>query len=325
MAKKGEMLYAWTNDADIKKKAEHGGAVTALRKYALKSKAADAVLAITKGTDLCEALPILIMDPKNLANTAGSLDCCNILLAKLVKKYLEGAENMKFGVTVKGCDMMGLYERAKRKQINRDNVIMIGVNCGGSVSRVLARSIIPDKEGVDPNVVHREEIDKGQFIIDCDGGKKGISVDELEETGYGRRSNYRRCNLKIPRPAGLPCGNWGVIGEKPGMATFVEVCSEKCANLVSGAAKNGILATEAANPKGFELRGKFEGALLNLSEKLREHDFEALGEGQDRLTKIMTETARCIKCYSCISACTICYCVDCTTKNPAYVKPGELP
>ena len=30
MAKKGDMLYAWTNDADIKKKAELGGAVTAL-------------------------------------------------------------------------------------------------------------------------------------------------------------------------------------------------------------------------------------------------------------------------------------------------------
>ena len=39
----------------------------------------------------------------------------------------------------------------------------------------------------------------------------------------------------------------------------------------------------------------------------------------------MTETSRCIKCYSCISACPICYCVDCTTKNPVYVKPGEVP
>ena len=28
MAKKGDMLYAWTNDADIAKKAECGGAVT---------------------------------------------------------------------------------------------------------------------------------------------------------------------------------------------------------------------------------------------------------------------------------------------------------
>ncbi len=57
MAKKGDMLYAWTNDAEIKKKAELGGAVTALWKYALESKMVDAVLAITKGTDLYDAQP----------------------------------------------------------------------------------------------------------------------------------------------------------------------------------------------------------------------------------------------------------------------------
>jgi formate dehydrogenase subunit beta len=325
MAKKGDMLYAWTNDADIKKKAELGGAVTALWKYALESKAVDAVFAISKGTDLYDAVPVLIKDPKELVKTAGSLHCGTLLLPKLVKKYLDGAANMKIGVTVKGCDAMAFYELAKRKQINLDNVIMIGVNCGGSVSPVSARKMIADKFGVDPNLVHKEEIDKGQFIIEYEGGHKGISVDELEEAGYGRRSNCRRCKMKIPRQADLACGNWGVIGDKAGKATFVEVCSEKGANLVSGAVKNGILATEAANPKGLEIRGKVEGAMMKLGDKWRKHDFEALGEGKDRLKKIMSETSRCIKCYSCIEACPICYCVDCTTKNPAYVTPGQLP
>ena len=94
---------------------------------------------------------------------------------------------MKIGVTVKGCDAMAFYELAKRKQLDLDRIIMIGVNCGGSVSPVPARNMIADKYGVDPNVVHKEEIDKGQFIIEVQGGHKGISVDELEEAGYGRR------------------------------------------------------------------------------------------------------------------------------------------
>ena len=325
MAKKGDMLYAWTNDAEIKKKAELGGAVTALWKHALETKMVDAVFAIRRGTDLYDAQPVFITDPKELAQTAGSLHCGTLLMAKLVKKFLDGANNMKIGVTVKGCDMMGFYELAKRKQIDLDNVIMIGVNCGGSVSPILARKMIADKFGVDPDTVHKEEIDKGQFIIEYEGGHKGISMDELEEAGYGRRANCRRCKLKVPRQADLACGNWGVIGEKAGKATFVEVCTEKGANLLSGAVKSGILATEAANPKGLEIRGKVEGAMLKLGDKWRKKDFEALGDGKERLKKIMTETARCIKCYSCISACPICYCVDCTTKNPAYVTPGQLP
>src|SRR5512133_3860288 len=304
MAKKGDMLYAWTNDAEIKKKAELGGAVTALWKHALESKAVDAVLAITKGTDLYDAQPVLITDPKDLAKTAGSLHCGTLLMSKLIKKYLEGSENMKLGVTVKGCDMMGMYELAKRKQINLDNIVMIGVNCGGSVSPVLARKMITEKYGVDPDKVTKEEIDKGQFIIEYEGGHKGISVDELEEAGYGRRSNCRRCKLKIPRQADLACGNWGVIGEKAGKATFVEVCSEKGATLLSKAVAAKKLSTEPAHPKGIEIRAKVEGAMYKLGDKWRKHDFEALAPVL--WETIAKETGRCMKCYACIDHCPVC-------------------
>ena len=57
MAKKGDMLYAWTNDAGLAKKAECGGAVTELLKYALESKTVDAVLAVKRGVDLYDAIP----------------------------------------------------------------------------------------------------------------------------------------------------------------------------------------------------------------------------------------------------------------------------
>jgi formate dehydrogenase subunit beta len=326
MAKKGDMLYAWTNDADIKKKA-HIGAITGLWKYALDSKMVDAVLAVKKGTDIYDAQPVLITDPKELAQTAGSLHFGTLLMAKLVKKYLDGVKIKKIGVTVKGCDTMAFYELAKRKQINLDNVILIGVNCSGTLSPVNARKMIADKFGVDPDTVHKEEIDaeKGQFIIEYEGGHKAISLDELEKQGFGRRSNCRRCKMKIPRQADLACGTWGVVGDKAGKAAFIEVCSEKGANLVNGAVKAGVIATDAANPKGVEARAKLESTMLKLSDTWRKHDFEGLGEGKDRLKKIMTETSRCIKCYSCIEACPICYCEDCTTKNPAYVTPGQLP
>ena len=326
MAAKGEMVYAWTTDADLQSKAECGGAVTALLKYALESKAVDAVLAVQKGQDIYDAQPALITDPKDLDKTAGSLHCGTLLLPKLIKKYLEGAKNMKVAVTVKGCDMMAMYELAKRGQINLDNVIMIGVNCGGSVSPVTARRMITEKFGVDPDDVVKEEIDKGQFIIQTkDGEHKGISIDELEEEGYGRRSNCRRCLLKVPRGADLAAGNWGVIGDKAGKATFVEVCSQKGADLLTKAAAAGVIATEPANPKGIEIRGKIEGAMTKLGNKWRAKDFEGLGEGDERLKKILEETSRCIKCYSCVENCPICYCEDCSTKNPALVKPGQIP
>ena len=59
--------------------------------------------------------------------------------------------------------------------------------------------------------------------------------------------------------------------------------------------------------------------------KWRAKDFAGLGEGRERLKKIVKETSRCIKCYSCIEACPICYCVECSTKKPYLVTPGQVP
>ena len=326
MVAKGDMVYAWTTSPELAEVAECGGAVTGLLKYALENNIVDAVLAVKKGVDLYDAVPTLITDPAEIGQTAGSLHCGTLLLSKLIKKYLDGAENMRIGVTVKGCDAMGIYEIAKRNQVNLDNILMIGVNCGGSVSPVAARKMIREKFGVDPDDVVKEEIDKGQFIIVTkDGQHKGISIDELEEEGYGRRSNCRRCKMKIPRQADLACGNWGVIGDKAGKATFVEVCSEKGANLLDAAVKAGAIASEPANPKGIEIRGKVENAMLKLGDKWRARYFGELGDGKERLQKIMEDSSRCTKCYACISNCPICYCVECSTKKPYLVAPGVLP
>ncbi|MDD4253770.1 MAG: Coenzyme F420 hydrogenase/dehydrogenase, beta subunit C-terminal domain [Methanofollis sp.] len=325
MSAKGDMYYAWSTDADLLAKGECGGAVSSLLKFALESKMVDAVLAVKKGADIYDAVPALITNPEEIAQTAGSLHCGTLLLSKLFKKYLNGARDMKIAVTLKGCDVMGMYELAKRQQINLDNVVMIGLNCGGSVSPVAARKMIAEKFETDPDTVLKEEIDKGQFIIETAEGHKGIKMDELEEEGYGRRANCRRCKMKVPRQADLACGNWGVIGDKAGKATFVEVCSEKGAQLLDAAAKAGKLATEAPNPKGIEIRGKVENAMLKLGDSWRAKDFAALGEGNDRLKTILDATSRCIKCYQCIENCPICYCVECSTKKPYLVKPGEVP
>jgi len=326
MVAKGDMVYASASDAEILEKGECGGAVTALLKYALESGAVDAVLTVKKGYDIYDAVPVLIKDPAELADTAGSLHCGTLLLPKLIKKYLDGAKNEKLAVTLKGCDAKAMYELAKRKQINLDNVIMIGLNCGGSVSPVLARKMIADKFEMDPDSIVKEEIDKGQFIvIDKNGEHKGISMDDLEEAGYGRRANCQRCKTKVPRQCDLACGNWGVIGPKAGNATFVEVCSDKGAALLEGAEKAGAIETAAPIPKGIEIRGKIENAMYKLADKHRAAQFGALGEGEDRLKVIMDATSRCIKCYQCIENCPICYCVECSTKKPHLVTPGQVP
>lgn len=324
MSAKGDTFYAWTKSSDIK--GECGGAVISILKYALENKIVDMVLTVRKGVDIYDPLPAFITDPAELASCAGSLHCGTLLLPKLIKKYLDGARNMKIAVTVKGCDAKAMYELGKRNQINMDNIFMIGLNCGGSVSPQVARKMIAEKYGIDPDDVVKEEIDKGQFIvITKDGQHKGISIDELEEAGLGRRPNCQRCETKIPRQADIVCGNWGVVGDKAGKATFVEICSSKDAKLFDGAVSAGAIDTCAPDAKGLAIRSKIENVMINLGKKHQEKQFASLGSGAKRLGFIKGEASRCIKCYNCIEQCPICYCNECSTKKPHLVRPGLIP
>jgi len=220
--------------------------------------------------------------------------------------------------------MMGILELARRDKIDLNKVLMIGVNCGGSVSPNVARKMIKEKFEVDPDTVTKEEIDKGQFIIEYPGGHKGISMDELEEAGFGRRSNCRRCKVKVPRLADLACGNWGVIGDKAGKATFVEVCSDRGAALLDKAVAAKAVATEAAPAKAVELRGKVEGSMLKLGDKWRKRDFEKLAPVL--WETISKETSRCTKCYTCIDKCPVCFpLADRFKQKSIMVQQGVLP
>lgn len=102
----------------------------------LDNKVVDAVLTVAKDRDLYAAVPVLAHSSEELTKTAGSIHSDTVLPPKLIKKYLDGARDMKITVTCKSCDAKAMYELAKRNQINMGNIFSIGLNCGGSVSTV---------------------------------------------------------------------------------------------------------------------------------------------------------------------------------------------
>ncbi|HSQ01941.1 MAG TPA: coenzyme F420 hydrogenase/dehydrogenase beta subunit N-terminal domain-containing protein, partial [Methanobacterium sp.] len=142
MVEVNDMYYAWSPNEEIAESGECGGAVTSILKFMLEEGIVDAVLAVKKGADLYDAVPTLITDPEKIIESAGSLHCGTLNMAKTVEKYLKGAEDMKLAVTTKPCDAMTLVELMKRDKVDANNVIMVGVNCGGTLPPVQAREMI---------------------------------------------------------------------------------------------------------------------------------------------------------------------------------------
>ena len=58
---------------------------------------------------------------------------------------------------------MTIRELMKKGKIIEDNVIMIGVNCGGTMSPVPTMNMIRDVYDLDPKDVVKEEIAKGKL------------------------------------------------------------------------------------------------------------------------------------------------------------------
>ncbi len=323
---KGDLILVSATDPAVKRNGESGGAVTALLKFALEKGLVDAVLVVKKGIDIYDARPVLITDPKEVLETSGSIYEGTLLLSKLFGKYLQGAKELRIAAALKGCDVMGVYEQAKREQLNLDNLLMIGLNCGGATTPAMMRRLVSEVFEVDPESVKKEAMYKGHLYIKYDGQQKDqqkdISIPKLEEAGYGRRSNCRRCKMKVPRQADLACGQWGVREELTGLATFVEICSPRGAEMINLAQEAGAISTDVPDSSCIKARKRREDAILKLADTWRERDFAPLASSRERLKTMIEETSRCIKCYTCVEVCPALFN---TTKPYMTAFPGRVP
>jgi formate dehydrogenase subunit beta len=272
---KGNKYLAWCSDEEIRQKGESGGAVTALLKFALEMKIVDAVLGVKKRNgSRYDGVLSFMTHPDQVIECAGALHFAPVNVAKEVKEYLDGANDMKMAVTCKPCDCRAIIELAKRGQVNIENLILLGLNCTGTLLPAVARRMIRDEYEVDPDDVVAEDMDEAKFIIKlADGTKRERNLAELEEKGYGRRENCRRCNINIPRMADIACGAWGTRGNK---ATFIEVCSQKGSELVERAIEAGVLIAETPGREAVEEREKKDREAIESAKAWQERDLDVL-------------------------------------------------
>jgi len=324
---KGDMYIARSSDKGILEKAECGGAVTSLLKFALESKMVDAIVAVkARDGNRYDGIPVLITDLAEIAETSGSLHCVSPNLARFLKEYLDGASSSKIAIAVKPCDAKAIIELAKREQINLDNLIIIGLNCTGTLPSAKAKMMLKEQFEAEPPDVVSEDIEDNELIIRLkDGSEKKKDLAELEQKGYGRRENCRRCETNIPAMADMACGKWGTTDKN---STFIELCSEKGSQFVEAAIEAGYIKVEQPTTDAIETRKKKDQAAAELARQWQEKDFTSLEQmsNDERFSYWFTQFSYCIKCYGCRDACPICYCSHCILEaDRGFIPPGEVP
>jgi formate dehydrogenase subunit beta len=315
---------AWAKDEGIREKGANGGFVTATLVSALETGFIDIALVVKKKS-VYEGIPIMTSDPEVVKECAGSLHGTPINLTKYVVDY---AAEKRIGLPTKPCDARGIIEQAKRRQVNLDNIFMIGLNCGGTMHPLRMREMAADFYGLDPDSVVEEEIKEGKIVLVSkeEGGEekeKWIKIDELEQKGYGRRDACKSCVTKIPTSADLACGNWGSNETKK---TFVEVLTAKGEAIFKNAMDSGYVEIEEAPGKGIEKRKKIEAGMQKLAESWKEKLDEISKLSHSGRFKFYVDALKnCIHCGACKEVCPVCpceanaKCLDMNDEKDSYV------
>lgn len=319
-----DKYYSWAGDAKISKNGECGGTLTALLKFLVEEGKVDAVLALKKSSDIYDHVPVLTDDPDEIRDTAGSMHFATPNIPKIIAKYLNGANEMKIAVVTKPCDAMAIRELMKKGEINEDNLVMMGINCGGTFAPMPIRKML-EKHGINPDEALKEEISKGTLIFQMERNHEKFGIDNLEKEGNGRRTNCRRCEFNIPFMVDIAFGNWGILTPYDGRRTFIEVLSKRGAKLIEEASNAGVLNLEKATEESITLRNKMDKVMINLAQKWQKDEFTDLdGEFFTMISNHQDEFKRCIKCFGCIQSCPLCYREECTEKSE-FSEGNEIP
>jgi len=147
------MWYGWSTDHTIRENAASGGLVTGLLLSLLSSGTVDAICTLQKGLDLYDPRPVLITEPSEIPSCSGSLFCGGILIVDVLVRAVEANPGMKIAAVVKGCDAKAIIELIKRHKLDRDDLILIGLNCSGTISPVRTRSFIEEVCKINPDHV----------------------------------------------------------------------------------------------------------------------------------------------------------------------------
>ncbi len=214
--------------------------------------------------------------------------------SKYLHKSVAGAKNEKIGLIARPCDTRALIELAKIRQVELDNLFILGIEDKGLLPK--AGRDIKKLKDVDPTKVVKEKVgDKGLIVKMEDGSIKELNLTIAE--------NCLRCYRKTPVIADLTISDLGIPIESNEI--ILKVYSEKGAEVLE---KAGIGKKKLPDDIRTAHVEKF-GTIIESAKEKRAKDLEEW----DKLPQEekLAELLKCTMCNLCIKSCPICYCVDC--------------
>jgi len=132
-------------------------------KKLFRDKKVDLVIGWGRGSLPMLSTPIFVKNEEDVDNLIFDVTCQNNLATYLTKdKRKLSKDNKKIGIVVKGCDARSLVLYVVEKQVKRDDVVIIGVPCGGVVDKKKLMKKVDGKEILEHQIEGDKIVVKGR-------------------------------------------------------------------------------------------------------------------------------------------------------------------
>ena len=214
--------------------------------------------------------------------------------SKYLHKSVAGAKNEKVGLIARPCDTRALIELAKLKQVNLDNLFIIGIEDRGMLPKA-GREMRKIKD-VDPTKIVQVKVGDKGLIIKLEDG----SIQELDLTVA---ENCLRCYRKIPVIADLSVSDLGL-----------DINSDEIILKVYSDQGNELLEKSGINKNSLpdNIKKAHTDKYNEIIEKAKEKRAKDLEEWANKpQAEKIAELIKCTSCGICVRGCPVCYCIDC--------------
>jgi len=254
------------------------GTVRGFFRGLLTAGVADLVLVPQETSSGRSVVSTLVRDPEKLVAPDPFAPLVLVSQAKVLGNLTFKDPKARIAAVCRPCEVRAAYELVKLKQVDLSRLLLIGVDCLGTL---------------DPEV----------FRARLSGTRlKDLSEDWIASMRSGAASGVRSaCEVCVEAVSGNVAVNIGVVGTSPDRLV-VEIKPD-LADEIAGAL--GLSEGEAGERAGVL------DVLRTRREDVRNTRFSQWRQSVPDLPALMAEMAMCLKCGNCRRACPICYCKEC--------------
>ncbi len=261
------------------------GAVRNLLRLLLALDDVDAVMAPLRTPGARMIMPGMVSDPERIEAIDPVSPCFPLNAAQLLSKLARKPTGAFLVACLRPCEIRAAIERAKLHQGSLEEVILVGMDCGGAFSNRDYQTFSGTVSG-DP----------------AEAFCQAIQADELRfPEGLSLASACQACTAFTPDAADIALGTFAwESGFLP-----VEARTEKGRRFLER------LHLENAGMEVCEKRNVVVSDIRDRRIAFRDAMFEKTRAAVDSPEKLAAYFSNCVLCTNCRVACPICYCREC--------------